>query len=338
MVLSKMRSASRSRARLSAAGLCASVLVLTGIGLQAEVPGTATLSGTVTASEPFTAAQVYARNVDRGVVYMVYTNGGRYRAVALSPGTYEVSASTKHLESDIRTVTVSAGDAAEVDLTLGQLDGDAPALVIPAGRTAMESGAAGTFESASYDEIYPPGPGKAVAEQVCMVCHGENFFPSRPGTERQWMSWIDHMVGSTLGEQDPTRYAQGLLSFRASTFRFGRQDRDDLLAYVVENFGPDSKRRRVRIEQQTPVDEEALGKAMYIEYYLPRTDPTRGTTIPGGRGTGSVATARIPASMRTATSGWWTAAFRTGWSSSIPAPASSRSISTPIPATATTRS
>ena len=183
MVLSKMRSASRSRARLSAAGLCASVLVLTEIGLQAEVPGTATLSGTVTASEPFTAAQVYARNVDRGVVYMVYTNGGRYRAVALSPGTYEVSASTKHLESDIRTVAVSAGDAAEVDLTLGQLDGDAPALVIPAGRTAMESGAAGKFEYASYDEIYPPGPGKAVAEQVCMVCHGENFFPSRPGTE-----------------------------------------------------------------------------------------------------------------------------------------------------------
>ena len=159
-------------------------------------------------------------------------------------------------------------DAAEVDLTLGPLSGDAPPLVIPAGRTAMESGRSGEFEYASYDEIYPPGPGREVAEQVCMACHGENFFPTRPGTERQWMSWIDHMVGSTLGEQDPTRYAQGLLSFRASTFRFGRQDRDDLLAYVVENFGPDSKRRRVAIEQQTPVDEEALGKA-HVHRVLP---------------------------------------------------------------------
>ena len=122
----------------------------------------------------------------------------------------------------------------------------------------------------------PAGAGKAVAEQVCMACHGENFFPTRPGTQRQWETWIDHMVGSTLGEQDPTRYGQGLLAFRASMFRFGRQDRDDLLAYVVENFGPDSKRRRVRIEQQTPVDEEALGKAMYIEYYLAKDGPGEG--------------------------------------------------------------
>ena len=277
MVLSKMRGANRFRARLFAVAMCASVLAVTGIGLQAAVPGTATLSGTVTASQAFTAAQVYLRNVDRGIVYMVYTNGGRYRAVALFPGTYEVSSSTKHLESDVQTVTLSAGDAAEINLTLGELSGDAPPLVIPAGRTAMESGAAGPFEYASYDEIYPPGPGKEVAEQVCMVCHGENFFPTRPGTERQWMSWIDHMVGSTLGEQDPTRYGQGLLSFRASVFRFGRQDRDDLLAYVVKNFGPDSKARRVRIDQQTPVDEQALGKAMYIEYYLPVDGADAGT-------------------------------------------------------------
>ena len=261
MVLPRTRAESRY-VRLIAVAACA--LALAGVGVQAAVPGTATLSGTVAAAQPFTAAQVYLRNVDQGIVYMVYTNGGRFRAVALFPGTYEVSASTKHLESDVRTVTLSAGDSTEVDLTLGELEGDAPALVIPAGRTAMESGAAGRFEYASYDEVYPPGPGKAVAEQVCMACHGENFFPTRPGTERQWMSRIDHMVGSTLGEQDPTRYGQGLLSFRASTFRFGRQDRDDLLAYVVEHFGPDSKQRRVRIEQQTPIDEEALGKAMYI--------------------------------------------------------------------------
>ena len=78
-----------------------------------------------------------------------------------------MSASTKHLESDVQTITVNAGDAAEVALTLGRLSGDAPPLVIPAGRIAMESGKSGAFEYASYDEIYPPGPGKEVAEQVC---------------------------------------------------------------------------------------------------------------------------------------------------------------------------
>ena len=99
-------------------------------------------------------------------------------------------------------------------------------------------------------------------------------------TERQWMSRIDHMVGSTLGEEDLTRYGQGLLSFRASTFRFGRQDRDDLLAYVVSNFGPDSEPRRVRIEQQTPIDEESLSKAMYIEYPLSTDGPGEGNHDP----------------------------------------------------------
>ncbi|MAW62420.1 MAG: hypothetical protein CL473_00390 [Acidobacteria bacterium] len=261
-------------------GVVVSVAVLMGVSLRAAVPGTATLSGTVTASEPFQAAQVYIRNLDKGIVYMVYTDGGRFRAVALFPGNYEISASTKHFESGVQTFVVEAGDAAAVNLTMRELDGDAPQLVIPAGRTAMERGAAGSFEYASYDEIYPPGPGKEVAEQVCMVCHGENFFPSRPGTERQWMSRIDHMVGSTLGEQDPTRYGQGLLSFRASMFRFGRQDRDDLLGYAVENFGADSKPRRVRIEQQTPIDEQALGKAMYIEYYLPTDPPGVGNNDP----------------------------------------------------------
>jgi len=49
----------------------------------------------------------------------------------------------------------------------------------------FETGAVGGAAAAAppltfqgYDEIYPPGPGKEVAEQVCMVCHGENFFPT----------------------------------------------------------------------------------------------------------------------------------------------------------------
>ena len=275
---SKMKVAGGQRPWLLAVAL--SVSALTGVNLRAGVPGTASLSGTVTASRPFTAAQVYIRNVDRGIVYMVYTNAGRFRAVALFPGNYEVSASTKHLESDVQTLVVTAGGAPEVNLTMRELEGAAPSLVIPTGRTAMENNSARRVEYQSYDEIYPPGPGKEVAEQVCMVCHGENFFPSRPGTERQWKSRIEHMVGSTLSEQDPTRYAQGLLSYRASMFRFSRKDRDDLLAYSVKNFGPDSTARRVRIDQHMPIDEEALGKAMYIEYYLPTDGPGEGTNDP----------------------------------------------------------
>ncbi|MDA2937929.1 hypothetical protein MYX75_06680 [Acidobacteria bacterium AH-259-A15] len=257
-----------------------SVSALTGTSLQAAVPGTASLSGTVTSPQPFKAAQVYIRNVDKRMLYMVYTQAGRFRAVALFPGNYEISVSTKHLESDVQKLVLKAGDTAQVDLSLGELGSNTQALDAPTGPTAMEVRSGASVEYQSYDEIYPPGPGKAVAEQVCMACHGENFFPSRPGSEELWKAWIDHMVGSQLSERDPTRYAQGLLSYRASVFRFSRQDRDDLLAYVVKHFGPDSKRRRVRIEQQTPVDEEALSKAMYIEYYLAKDPPGQGINDP----------------------------------------------------------
>ena len=277
-------SRSRTRLRIGQSTWLQAVTVavgvsLAGISLQAEVPGTASLSGTVSASQPFKAAQVYIRNVDKGIVYMVYTRDGRFRAVALFPGNYEISASTKHLESDAHTLALNAGDAAEASLTMRALDGDAPPLVIPAGRTAMGGGAA-PVEYQSYDDIYPPGAGKEVAEQVCMVCHGENFFPSRPGSEGQWKSRIDHMVGSTLSDIDPTRYGQGLLSFRSSMFRFSRQDRDDLLAYAVKHFGSESTPRHVQIEQQMPIDEAALSKAMYIEYYLPTDPPGKGINDP----------------------------------------------------------
>ena len=80
-----------------------SVFVLTVGSLQAAVPGTATVSGTVTASQPFTAAQVYMRNLDKGIVYMVYAQAGRFRAVALFPGNYEISASTKQQHEKIQS-------------------------------------------------------------------------------------------------------------------------------------------------------------------------------------------------------------------------------------------
>jgi hypothetical protein len=43
-------------------------------------------TGTVDASQPFKAAQVFIRHVDRRVWYLVYTHVGPFRAVALLAG------------------------------------------------------------------------------------------------------------------------------------------------------------------------------------------------------------------------------------------------------------
>src|ERR1041385_4591963 len=77
----------------------------------ATVAGTATLTGTVESSTPYSAAQVFLRNTDKRMLYMVYTNEKRFRAVALFPGNYEISAATKDLKSDVQKLTIKAGES-----------------------------------------------------------------------------------------------------------------------------------------------------------------------------------------------------------------------------------
>lgn len=62
-----------------------------GVDATGVLAGLGTISGTVKAPKEFKAAKVYAKNVDKNVVYMVFTEGGRYRAIDLFPGSYEVS-------------------------------------------------------------------------------------------------------------------------------------------------------------------------------------------------------------------------------------------------------
>jgi virginiamycin B lyase len=233
---------------------------------QGQGSGTARLSGTVDSTAPFKAAQVFIRNVDKRILYMVYTNAGQFRAVSLMPGNYEVSVSTKGLESDVQKLALKPGDNPKLKLSLR------------AAHTA--NGESSAPEEASYDAIYPPGPGRDVAERTCIVCHQENFLPGRPGSVAAWTARLDRMMGTFLPTRPAASYAEGLLSYRASALGFSRQDRDDLLAYMVKNFGPGAKPRAVRVEQEMPLDEAKLGRAMYIEYYLPPDPPGKGTNSP----------------------------------------------------------
>ena len=239
--------------------------------LPAQTPasGMAALSGTVDSTAPFKAAQVFIRNVDKRIMYTVFTNAGQFRAVSLFPGNYEISAGTKELDSDVQKLVLKAADNPKLKVSLRA--------TTSALRTTASAPA---LEEQSYDQIYPPGPGKDVAERTCIVCHGENFLPSRPGSAAAWTARLDRMMGTFLPTRAAASYAEGLLSYRAQTLGFSRQDRDDLLAYMVKHFGPDAKPRNVRVEQEMPLDEAKLGRAMYIEYYLPPDPPGKGVNAP----------------------------------------------------------
>ena len=245
----------------------------------AGITGTASVSGSVDSAVPFKAAQVLIRNIDKRILYMVYTSAGQFRAVALFPGNYEVKVSTKGLESDVQKLTVKAGDNPKLKLSLHAVGASSQRTIVNALETNTESNKTVTIEQ-SYDEVYPPGPGREVAERTCMICHGENFLPGQPGSLAVWTARLDRMMGKANWDRAAASYAEGLLNYRTSALRFNRQDREDLLAYLVKNFGPDAKPRAVRIDQEMPFEEAKLGKAMYIEYYLPPDPPGKGNNSP----------------------------------------------------------
>ncbi len=76
-----------------------------------ELQGLGIVTGTVTAGKPFTAAHVYLRSTDRrrSMLYMVYTQAGGFKTVAVMPGNYELVAKARGLESDPQPIVVRSG-------------------------------------------------------------------------------------------------------------------------------------------------------------------------------------------------------------------------------------
>ena len=141
-----------------------------------KIPGMGTLSGMVTAPKPFQAAQVYAHHVEKNIVYMVYTRAGRYRAVNMFPGTYEVTVTKKGFATDPQTILVEADQNATVDILLRESVGTR---VTRSRGTGQDSGARGP-EQVSYDELYPPGPGRETVEKTCVFLPRSQFFAGPP--------------------------------------------------------------------------------------------------------------------------------------------------------------
>src|SRR5215831_20674310 len=137
------------------------------------------MSGTVSSSKPFKGAQVYIRNVDMRILYMVFTNAGQFRAVSLFPGNYEISVTAKGLKSDVRKLTLKAGENPKLGLALQEVanSNQADANPLQNLETLATSSVRVSFDT--YENIYPPGPGRDVAERTCIICHGENFIPTQ---------------------------------------------------------------------------------------------------------------------------------------------------------------
>jgi virginiamycin B lyase len=219
------------------------------------------LSGTVTADQPFKAAQVTARHLDKNVIYMVYTASGNYRAVQLFPGRYELRVEKSGFSTPPRQIEIEPGSNSVADFHMQAVDPESVAQEQYAGSKFMVD----ELQLASYDEVYPPGPGRKLVEETCIICHGVNYLPGGPRNEAAWDAALDMMLnqGQAYGVEDgASLIAPDVVD---------AEQRETLLAYLVENFGDDRPLRAVRIDGEYPLDEAALGKAMYVEYEIPDT-------------------------------------------------------------------
>jgi virginiamycin B lyase len=222
------------------------------------IAGTGRVSGKVEAPGPFQAAQVHLMNVDKNVLFMVYTNGGRYEAVNLFPGKYDVSVVKRGFTADKQTVSLKADEALTLDFVLRQ----GTAAAQPPGGSGGPMGGGGNAppQLVEYDELYPPDPARPLLEKTCIYCHGRNFIPGRTWTAESASAAIDMMSVADEKTIRAVMIPPGTLS---------DADRKSIVAYLAKHYPPGSPRRALKVDAEFPLDEQALARAMYIEYYLP---------------------------------------------------------------------
>src|SRR5262245_9949541 len=203
-----------------------------------ELSGLASVSGTVTSASTFKAARVYFRNVDKRMQYMVYTADGKYHAMHLLPGKYEMRVEARSLDSPVTEIVLKPGSNPPQNATL---------------RPVQSTGA----QIVTLNEMFPPGPGQRYAKEVCLGCHAPDQFGSLHMDAAAWDAYVGMML---KGGQIPMGFSS-------------QQERDELAQYLGKHFGPESRKRTVKWEKEVPLDEAKLAKAMYIEYYLaPNSD------------------------------------------------------------------
>ncbi len=223
----------------------------------AQLPGLGQVEGVVSSPTSAAGAKITLKNVDKNVFYTVFAAKGRYRAVNMFPGRYDVTVDKPGLALPAKSFTLAADGKVTVDLAL------AAAPIVPTyvgGRTLED-----IAEVVPYQKLYPPGPGRDVMDRTCIVCHGVNFLPTLPQAREGWDSQIDFMT------KDVAFAAGGIEDGPSLMPPLSDVDRKVLLDYLEANFGADKPPRAVMDETATALDEEALGKAQYIQYQFPNT-------------------------------------------------------------------
>ena len=236
-----------------------SYLMLTSYAIGAEVklgnvPNTGIIHGTISGPEDISASKIYAKNLDKNMLYMVYSNDGKYQMPNLMEGAYEVWSERKNLRSDKSWIRIDASVMIEADF---ELKSDLPENPLTQRKRNTASG-----NIVTYDELYPHGEGREIAERTCMTCHGQTFLNKFKLDQNGW----DAIIGMML---DPGARRGAMIQEGSGVGDITDEQRETLSQYLAENFGPNSKDKTLFADAEYPLDEEVLSKGMFIEYLMP---------------------------------------------------------------------
>src|SRR5688572_13960464 len=256
--------------------LIAAATLWCGLVPAAQSPVRGTIIGRVTLDQgQMRGIRVAAPTLDRRIFYTVFTRNGQYIVPQALPGRYDMMAIEPGHDSARVSVQLGPGESRTADLAL-KLRPSAAKLLLTRGDegpAARESHAARTVYFDTLDELYPPGPAKALLRDNCIGCHRDDL-GSMHLTKEAFIFGIEKMT-----ESGPANNHYSLALGRTP---ISRQQKEMVAEYLVKNFGPGMPDKKLR-EEPFIVDEEIASKSIYVSYDIPEDlpFPSMGNTIGG---------------------------------------------------------
>jgi streptogramin lyase len=253
--------------------LGAAVWLATAIASAQSAP-TGSIAGAVTADRgEVRGLRVKARHTVNRIAYTVFTNRGRYQIYHLPPGPYEVQVVEEAFESPVQKVELRGGQTTTVNVSLKGKDTGAGAgagsrgsiAQTSYGRTPDDSQDASKVTLVDFDQLYPPGHARDLMLKNCFPCHGISGWHGRVMNKTGWTRVVNRMFAPD------GRVANMAVGVPQVTYnRVSQSEKEEIIDYLVANFGPGAKPRDLRVDSIVR-DEAELAQAIYIQYELDRS-------------------------------------------------------------------
>lgn len=242
-------------------GLALVAIVLLGMSPSMKAEDTGSIHGKVTAEAgDVVGFRVKAKLPVANMTWNVFTRDGKYRVPDLTPGSYEVWVAQRGFDSPIQKVDVKPGEKTNLDFHVTVQEGFDVTQQFRQ-RDPHTFAVRPNVPLVTYEELYPPGPGRDALERHCTVCHGTWFHHlSKP---REGWEWT---LTNMTDKKSLEGHKRGNIIYTKENFP--TEDRVLIADYLTTHFGVEQPYRDLLLDELRP-DEDVIADAVFIEYDVP---------------------------------------------------------------------